>query len=186
MLIVGALEYSQQAIVVPLRDWIVLVAMAFGAFDGESKYSRTQNIHLITDDVEPIIDKVYLALAGGIWPHSQESCGNKVIHQLLGDDGLLLIVLQFIPCNLLQKKTIVGLVVIEGADDIVAIAKRHGSQVVRAQLPSLGICVSRHVQPVTSPSLSVTRRVQQAVNQLLVSLRVAIRQESLHFFRLWR
>jgi hypothetical protein len=54
---------------------------------------------------------------------------------------------------------------------------------VHVGLKPARICVANHVQPAPSPALAITRRRQQSVDQLLISIRSRIVDELLHFLR---
>ena len=63
-------------------------------------------------------------------------------------------------------KLVVGLVVVEAADDVVAIAP--GERLGAVALVAVGLGVADQVEPVPAPLLAVVRRGEQAIDQLLV------------------
>ncbi len=65
--------------------------------------------------------------------------------------------------ELLEDEAVVGFVVVEGADDVVAVMVGVGPLVVR--LEPVRIRVSHHVEPVPGPALAEMRAVEQAVGQ---------------------
>ena len=76
---------------------------------------------------------------------------------------------EFVACDLFFKKQVVRLVLVEGADHIVAIAPSIGP--VEIVLEAVGIGVAGDVQPVTSPALAIVGRRQQPVDHALPAIR---------------
>src|SRR5262245_17837243 len=83
--------------------------------------------------------------------------------------------------DLLSDKSVVGLVSVEGIDDVVAVAPGIGARFITLETFALG--VARQIQPMPPPALSVMRGTEQAVDQLFVGRRRRITQKHLSF--LW-
>ena len=75
---------------------------------------------------------------------------------------------QLVAGELLADEAVVGLVVVERADDVVAVAPGVGLGVVA--LVAVGLGEPDEVEPVPAPLLAVAGRVEQAVDQLLVGV----------------
>ena len=87
--------------------------------------------------------------------------------------------------NLFENETVVRLVLIETADDIVAVGPGEGIKVVLvvAARLALGVAVARHVEPVPTPALAVMRRGEQPFHHLCKRVWRMVVDERLHFFR---
>ncbi len=84
------------------------------------------------------------------------------------DQAFVADLLELVTRNLLFQKQVIRLVLVEGADYIVAVAPGVGP--VEIVLKSVGIGVASYVQPVASPALAIMRRRQQAVDQTLPAI----------------
>jgi hypothetical protein len=73
--------------------------------------------------------------------------------------------------QLLGEEAVEGQVLVEGADDVIAVGVGVGPDAVGAvhEHAVLGVGVAGHVQPVAGPALAVGRRGQQPLHHLLVS-----------------
>ena len=81
---------------------------------------------------------------------------------------------QLVARDLLEEKPVVRLVGIECSDHVVAIQPG----VVSIGVPAFGVGIARQIQPVASPPFSVAGRSEQAVDELLVRLRVAVGEQT--------
>ena len=72
---------------------------------------------------------------------------------------------QLVAGDLFLDEAVVGLVGVEGLDDVVAIAPGVGARLVG--LEAVGLGVAGEVEPVAAPALAVVRRGEQAVDELL-------------------
>ncbi len=68
--------------------------------------------------------------------------------------------------DLLLDEAIVGLVVIEGADHVIAIAP--GVRPVLIEFEAIGVGVANHVQPLRGPALAIMRRREQAIDYFFI------------------
>ena len=74
---------------------------------------------------------------------------------------------------------------IERADDIVTVSIGERAVAVGAEV-SVGIRVARCIQPVLAPALAVVRRGQQAINEMLVGIRIGVVDERGDLRGAWR
>src|SRR5262249_36987560 len=83
--------------------------------------------------------------------------------------------------QLFQNHLMEGFVLIEGSNNVVP--KRPGIVSQQVLLVSGALAETNHVKPVASPSFSVVRGIQQAINEPFVGIRSVIFNESLHLLR---
>ena len=76
---------------------------------------------------------------------------------------------EYVPSDLFLDKAIVPLVLIERADDVIAVRPRVIAAFVL--VVTMRVAVVDDVEPVPTPALAVARRGEQPVDQLLVSPR---------------
>ncbi len=75
---------------------------------------------------------------------------------------------QFVAGQLLADETVVGQIVVEGADYIIAILVGIGTEIVFFE--AFGFAVADQIEPVLSPVFAVARRGQQAIDHFDVSV----------------
>ena len=88
---------------------------------------------------------------------------------------------QLVARQLLQDESVVGLVLAEGADDVVAVPPHQRLGTV--PLVAVGLGVADQVEPVPGPALAVLRRSQQPVHHPGEGARGGVGQKGLHFVR---
>jgi hypothetical protein len=92
---------------------------------------------------------------------------------------------EFVCGDLLFRKTIVGLVVIEGLDYVIAIAP--GFERVRVLFETGSIGITHQIEPMPAPFFSVARRDKQRIDKLLPGVWRLIAQKRAHLFgRGWK
>jgi hypothetical protein len=72
--------------------------------------------------------------------------------------------LKLVRCNLLEQELIVGQVLVERADDPVAVGVGVGVAPLLLEDVALGVGVAGDVEPVAAPALAVARRREEAVD----------------------
>ena len=154
--------------------------MALGALDRQPQHGRAEDLDLVADHVDPVLQQGHVIHTRRIGRHTQEPRGHQIVHHLLSDDRSVHVIHKFVAGNLLEQKSIVGLVRIEGPDHIVPVAPCLTSILT---VPILDIGITRQIEPIAPPPFTVTGGRQQAVNQLLIGLRILVREECLSFFR---
>ena len=159
-----------------LRDGVELVRVTAGAVDGQSEeglpHDADQVLHLLFTR-DGLLRDVGLRVPSFIPRTAHEQAGT--------DDAVARHRFQHIAGDLLLHEPVVGLVVVEALDDVVAIVPRVVAQPVVLEALALGI--SRHIQPMPPPSLPVARRRQQPFHQPLVRARRLVRHERIDLRR---
>ena len=83
--------------------------------------------------------------------------------------------------DLLAEELVVRLVGVEGIDDVVAVAPRHGHRIIRGLARRVG--VADDVEPMAAPALAVGRGTEQAVHHLGEGIRRRIGDEGIRLGR---
>ena len=83
MLVEGPFENGNQPVVIALRQRIVFMAVATGAFHRQSEHGRTEDVDFIRDDFETFGDRVDNVAAGAVGGHSQKTGGDQVVGKFL-------------------------------------------------------------------------------------------------------
>ena len=138
-------ENGLQTEVVPLGDRVVLVVMAIGAPDGQTQGHLAEGAHLIGSP--HVLQHLGIGVQR-IGPFPQRPDRHGVLH------GFGLFRPEFVAADLFHEETVVGLVFVQAADDIVAVAPRLFIEDVR--LVAARIRVAHHIQPMTRPALAMS------------------------------
>ena len=144
------------------------MVVAAGAADAQPEEDLAGDVGDVVEDVGPLPAHVALVVLVGPQP---EIAG--------GDPQLGIVGIELIAGELLGQEAVVGLVGVERADDVVAVAPGVGAEGVLAVAVRLG--VADQVEPVPRPALAVTRRGQQAVDQPLVGIGRVVGQKRVDF-----
>jgi hypothetical protein len=125
------------------QDRIELVVVASRALNGHSQHALADRAkHIVQVVVAPRRIGVFMIANAGT--RAQEAGGDQAA---IGPVGNL------VAGDLFLYKSVVGLVVIEGFDDVVAISPK--VRLVRVVLIAARVCIACGIQPVAAPSLSV-------------------------------
>ena len=135
-----------------MQDWVELVVVAAGTSDAQPQEDLACDVGDIVQDVGPLPTHVALVVFVGAQP---EVAGR---HSQLGIVGIKLVT-----GKLLGQEAVVRFVGVEGPHDIVAVTPGMGAKGILAVAVGLGI--ANQVEPVPPPTLAVTRRGEQAVDQ---------------------
>ena len=81
--------------------------------------------------------------------------------------------IQYISCNLLLNEPSIRLIAIERADDVVSV--RPGVRTHFVFIVTVGLAKMHHIEPVPSPTFSVTWGIQQLIDDSSVSFIIASR-----------
>ena len=171
--IVGRAQDGAEAIEVALGERVVLMIVAAGAGQGQAHHRRAQHLDLVGHHVQPLGDEVLGPGPGAVGRHAQEAGGDQRFHLIRSQGIELSVVHQLVARDLLQQKAVVGLVVVEGSDDVVPVAVGMGPQIVGMDL-SFRVGVPGGIQPVAAPAFPVVRGIQQPVDQPFIGLRVGV------------
>ena len=160
-------EEGQQLVVVALRDGIEHVIVT-------TRTSHRETEKCLRGGLQDIILPVKLRrplVVRFVIPHPQsvESGRNPSFVSSIG---------QLVTRNLLQHKTVVWLVPIEGCNHIVAIAP--GVRLLVIAFVTVTLRETHHIQPVPSPAFTIFRHGQQAIHQFQEGLRIRIINEGLY------
>ena len=97
-----------------------------------------------------------------------------------GDAGLGIVRPQFIAGDLLLDEAVIGLVLVERLDDVIAVAPGIRPRLVA--LESFAFGVAGEIQPVPRPAFAIVRRSEQAVDHLFVRVGRFVGDEGVDFF----
>ena len=167
-------EEREEAVVVALRERIVLVVVALRATDGQAEPYRSDRVRAVDDLLEPPFLGVGAAL--GI--------RGRVAMKARGDKLVDVALRQEIARDLLERELVEGHVAVEGLNDPVPVAPGVRPEIVAAK--AVAVRVAGEIQPVTGPLLGIVRGVQQAVDQSFVSFGTLVCEERLDICKLWR
>ena len=144
----AAREYSIQTVVVVGRDGVELVVMATSATDRQSQQPAADDIDFVVDVVVRVVELA----AGGEEPEGRERFGRSVWPELIGR-------------QLLEHEAVVWHVLIERANDVVAVGVSVGIAAFLRERVAFGIGIPRDIQPMAAPPFAIPRRRQQSINQ---------------------
>ncbi|EDY18868.1 hypothetical protein CfE428DRAFT_3526 [Chthoniobacter flavus Ellin428] len=163
------LEHRRDRIVVRLRDRIELVIVTTRAAKRETEERARRGAHHVMQFIR--------ALLGG---EHRIGTLHRIVRAPHNEPGRR-IHSKRIASQLLPHEAIVGHIIIEGANNVVAIRPRVRPRPVHFETVALG--EPHHIQPVSRPALAVVRERQQALHELFVSLGIRVGNERLDFFR---
>ena len=150
-LFLRVVEVGEQAVVVALRERIILVIVALRTLQRGPKPDCTRGVHAVDD----LVDAALLRLGAGF--HIRRCAAMKA-----GCDDLLRSrVGQQIACDLLNGKLVEGQVRIQRIHHPIAIAP-DAAQIVA--LKPVGVRVTRQVQPRARPAHTKLLRPEQAIH----------------------
>ena len=180
-------EDGLQAEVVPLRDGIELVVVTAGAGQSQPHEDRARG-------VDPVGHSLVRQLGGveqgfddlgteGI--ETGADTGLQVLQLLRGNAVVVVVEFQIvgpqlIPGDLLLQEPVVGFVLVQGLDDVVAITPGVGEVLVGLVAAAVG--VAHQVQPVSGPALTVAGRGQQVADENVVGVGRGVLQKTVHLF----
>ena len=186
--VVGRREDGRQPVVVQLGNGVVLVVVALGAAHGEPHHVAGEGLDGTLQDPVTYVGRVEHILVGVVGGDSQKAGGLQQAAQGGAELRCRAPVHQLVSGQLLGDKSVVGLVPVDGFDDVVAILPLSGNTqrllagnevVIAAQ----GVGIAGLIQPMAAPALPEMRGSQQPFHQLLIGRRGTICQEGVHLFR---
>ena len=167
-LAVAALQASEdrpEAVVFALRNGVELVVVATGAVDGDAHRGgenlRDHVVEIVRAGGAPEHVALGLDLTDEVPRAGGEEAGRREKFRVwsLEVGGLR----EHVSGDLFTEELVIGLVGVEGGDDVVAIAPGVGAELVA--LKAVGVRVVRNVQPMAGPALAVVRAGEQAVHK---------------------
>ena len=114
----------------------------------------------------------------GQWPISRFIVPNTQSVIAGGSDAGCIPIRQLIARQLLHEKAVIGLVFVEGVDDIIAVFPHEILAAIT--LISIGLSIAHQIQPVPPPFLAVLRPSQQVIDHLLKSIGRLVRLKGLY------
>ena len=165
----GVAEETAEGVVVALQDRVELVVMAARALHAGAEEDVAGGVGHVVEDVLPLAARV--AVVVFVDPMAEVAERRE---------GLRVAGEQLIARDLLMHEAVVGLVVVVGLDDVVAVTPGRGAEVVDAE--AIAVRVAHQVEPGAGHALAVGRGGEEAVDQLLVSPGVFVLQEGVHRF----
>src|SRR5262249_30710426 len=153
-------EVGHDAIVVALADRLVLVVMAFGAAERQAEQVVDQHLAGALLDAVANVEGVQLVLVGIVGSGAQKAGGDQLVDHVSRQDIGLAPVGKLIAANLLGEEALPGAVLVEGADNVIAIAPLAAVAELdrgRIVIPADNIDIPRTVEPVSSPALAEMR-----------------------------
>src|SRR2546422_3150076 len=168
-------EDAGEAVVIARRDSVVLVIMAAGAPYGQAEKRLCRYVKLVM----PFVG----ALDGGGVVLVTPDAGS--VHSESPDQLRPELLVQQVCGKLCLDKEVVGKIVVYRTDQPVAIEE--SEWILLCPVGLLGdavivFAIPHDVHPVSRPSLTVARRGEQPVNNLLVGVRRLVAFEGLYFF----
>ena len=165
-----AVKERQQRVIVALQKRIDLVIVAASAIrrQAEKRLRRRRQ-----DVVQPVEER-QLAIGRLIVPQAEPVISGR-------DDPVGSDLIEFIAGQLLTNELVVRLVVVERADDVVAITPDERLGIVPLEAVRLG--VANQVEPMSSPMLAVVPRIEQPIDDLLVGVRRRVRRKLFDILR---
>ena len=164
--LVDAVEEGREGVVVGLGDGVEFMGVALRAAQGHAQPGGAHGVH----SVEDVVDAGFLGITTAF------AVGHVVAleagRELLLGRGIR----QEIARELLEGELVVRNITVERFDDPVA-PRPVGARGVG--LESIGVRITRSIEPPHSHAFAVVRRGEQAIDGLLVGLRRGIRQERL-------
>ena len=141
-------DRGMHPVIVFLQDRIELVIVAARTVNGQTQESSTDGSNHIIEVVVPPLGVIFFA----------EQDARSSTKKSGSDPGLVGSVIDLVTSDLFFEELIVGFVVVERIDDVVAAAPGIGA--IEIMLEPARVRVARHVEPMTTPALTVVRRSQ--------------------------
>ena len=163
-------EEGLKTVVIALGERLELMIVAARAAHGQAKKSQRGGIGNI---VERVVAALFLV---GTVHHIRAEKIEAGGRERLGVAGP-----EFVAGDLLADKTVVRLIVIEGANNVVPVTPRMRAYGI--VLKAIGLGEAGEVEPVPPPALTISRGGEQAVDELFVGLRGRFTRKLLDLFR---
>ena len=176
----GRLEHGPQSVVIGLRDGIVAVVVALGAVNRDAEQRRRNDLKGVGDDLIARQLRLRRTVARRIGGHAQETGGHQTIQIAVGQiggDGRQ----EFVASQLLGDEIVEGAILVEGPDHVVAVSPGPRTLGIGLHAP-VGVGISRHIEPVTPPTFTISRRIQKPIHPALVGGIGRVRHEGIDFF----
>ena len=171
--LVVIVDERKHPVVLLLRERIELVVVTLGALDGEAQHALADGVHAVEHRIHAEllrIDSAFLV-------------DHRVAQKAGGDNLFLRRVWQLIARQLLDDELIVRQVAVQRVDHVIAVEPNLAALVL---FETVGVRVTRGIEPLPAPALAVVRRTEQALDCCLVSILRLVGEEGVHFGDGWR
>ena len=160
----GIVEEAAERVVVALQDRVELVVVAAGALHAGAEEDVAGGVGDVVQDVLPLAASV--AVVVFVVPMAEVAEGRERVGVAREE---------FVAGDLLLHEAVVGLVVVIGLDDVIAVAPGGGTEVVDAEAVAVG--VAHEVEPRAGHALAVGRGGEQAVDKFEVGRGILVLDE---------
>ena len=157
----------EKAVIVGLGNRVDFVVMTAGTTNRQTQKGICRRLENIIHIIKPGL----FLVDGFVIPQAKSivSGGNDIVRY-----GRI----EFVTGKLLHYKLIIRLVVVEGSDDIIAIAPHKRFRVI--PFIAVGFGIANDIQPMPTPLFAVMFRSQQPINQITISIRRLVFNKCLH------
>lgn len=171
--VVGGGEKREEAVMVALGDGIELVGMATGAADGEAERAAGYLLNQLEESFVSLHGQVAEVLLSDVEDGAEVAGGGEELVDFGSARFGVAPINGFVARELFGEKTVPGLVGVESLDHVVTIAPQAFGVFgfLGVKVFAGGIDITRGVEPLAAPTLTITGRGQQAIQELLVGLR---------------
>ena len=154
-----ATKDAEQAVVITCRDGVLFVVVATGAGDGGCLEGFGEGVELVVDDVVADHSELDATIMVDLAKPIKRGADQRLIELSFAIPSWMG---HQVTRDMLADELIVGEVVVERSDHVVAIAPGEGNVVV--PLVAVGFREPHDVEPVSSKPLPKARRREQAVD----------------------
>ena len=151
------LKEGGEAVIVVLAKRIELVVVAAGTAERETEHCRGRG----ADDVVELIGFGLYAVVGFVVPHAETVVAGR--RERVVRHGI-----ELVAGKLLDQELVVGFVLVQGPNDIVAIPP--GQRFFAVALVTVALGEANNIQPVAGPALAILRTGKQAIDQSLIGV----------------
>ena len=176
---VNGVEDGLEPIVFVVPDRLEFVRVTAGALDGDPQQAIHGVLQIAFQHGEAIDShfvRVAVALAGAVRGVAEEVRRLEQLDRLAGDVAAGRESGHFVAGELLLHEAVVRLVLVEGADHVVAVAIGERPVAVGVEV-AVGVRIAGGVEPVLAPALAVMGRGQVPFDHALISVGRCVRQK---------
>ncbi len=150
-------EAGLETVVVGLFDGVELMVVAASATDGEA---HEREAGVFGDVVEDFLTLLHHVGSVDVFGIKTDEAGC--------DEGVGIVGFEFVAGDLLTEEAIVGKVVVEEPDDVVAVTMGVFAEAVVFE--AFGFAVADQVEPMLSPAFAIARRSEEAIDDFGVGV----------------
>ncbi len=156
-------------VIIRLRDGIELVVVAARAANGQPEECAARGAHDVVQFVGALIRRQHRVRTFHLVPRAADEKPSRFIHA------------ERIPGELFHDESVVGLVLVERANDVIAIRPGIRARLVHFEPVDFG--EPHHIEPMPRPAFAVARRGQQLLDKSIVSIRFIVREKCSYILR---